>query len=145
MKKIFFIGAVLGALSLAAAAQTAPEDNSVTISGSARTIQLPVKLHRMLPSDFDEFKGAYDLANGKTLSLYVRGRTMFAEVEGQARTEIVAAARNVFVGLNEQMQITINRQRDGDVSGELLLLVPQQAGEQATGSGDVFVMTMAQR
>ena len=103
----------------------------------------------MFLGDFDDFKGAYDLANGKMLSLFSQGQRMFAQVDGQERTEmrteIVAAARNVFVALDEKMKITVQHKWNGDVGGELLWVVPAQSAQQENGRSGELVMAMAFR
>lgn len=145
MKKMILFSLV-GALSLGANAQAtqdtqAPQDiqavpdtSSVRIPASDSTIRLPAQAHTMFKGDFDAFKGAYELANGKVLSLYSRGRTMFADVDGQGTTEIIAARSNVFVAVNEKMKITILHGSDGEVGGELLWVPPTSMTMQGDGS-----------
>ena len=144
MKKIMLFS-ILGALSVAATAQSVPDGSSVRISASEQTIHLPKQVHRMFQGDFDEFKGAYDLANGKTLSLTVQGRRMFAEVDGQEKTEIVAAARNVFIALDEKMKITIEHEWNGDVGGELLWIMQPRSAQSANGFNGETVIAVALR
>jgi hypothetical protein len=132
MKRLL-IATCLGTLALAARAQTVPEDTSVRIPGYQ--IQLPAQPYRLMPGDFDDFKGAYEMSTGDTMVLRQFGRKMFAEVGDGARTDLVAAARNEFVSVDQKLKMTLNKQDDGLVRGELLMATPQQALGQAGGAG----------
>jgi hypothetical protein len=120
------ISLMLGALSLAATAQTTPGGvPSVTVPGYER-IELPRQVHHMFLGDFDRFKGAYSLSNGQTLIMKGWGRSMYAQVGDGPLKKIVAAAPNVFVSLDEKLKITLNETDDGDMRGVLLMVVPRQ-------------------
>ncbi len=136
MKKLAF-AFMLAALSCAAMAQTAPETETITIAGREKPISLPSSYQKMWPSGYREYQGAYMLSNGKTFSVFSKGTKMYAKMEDQERHEIVAAAPNVFISLDEKMKMEVNLHDDGNVSGELVMLVPRQniagsglAGEQ---------------
>jgi hypothetical protein len=130
--KRFLLAACLGTLALTATAQTAPEDTSVRIPGYR--IQLPEQPYRLMPGDFNDFKGAYDMSNGDTMVLRQYGRKMFAEIGDGPRTEIVPAARKEFVSVDEALKMTLNRNFDGLVSGELLMSLPPQMMGQTGGA-----------
>ncbi|PIL46418.1 hypothetical protein CR105_04950 [Massilia eurypsychrophila] len=98
-------------------------------------IQLPEQPYRLMPGDFNDFKGAYDMSNGDTMVLRQYGRKLFAEIGDGPRTEIVPAARNEFVSVDEQLKMTLNRNVDGLVKGELLMALPRQTMGQAGGAG----------
>lgn len=132
MKRLL-LATCLGTLALAATAQTEPEDTSVRIPGYQ--IQLPAQPYRLMPGDFDDFKGAYEMSTGDTMVLRQFGRKMFAEVGDGARTELVAAARNEFVSVDQKLKMTLNKHDDGLVRGELLMATPQQALGGAGGAG----------
>jgi hypothetical protein len=120
MKKLM-VFALLGGLALTAPAQTAPE-NAVRIR--AYQIELPATGYKLMPGDFDVYKGGYELANGAVLDLYQRGKRLYASVgEGEAH-EVVAIAPNVFVARDRELKITLERGDFGDVRGELLMVVP---------------------
>jgi hypothetical protein len=127
--KRFLLATGLAALALAATAQTAPEDTSVRIPGYR--IELPEQPYRLMPGDFSDFKGAYDMSNGDTMVLRQYGRKLFADIGDGPRTEIIAAARNEFVSVDEQLKMTLNRNFDGLVKGELLMALPPQGMGQA--------------
>lgn len=141
MKRLL-LATCLGTLALAATAQTEPEDTSVRIPGYQ--IQLPAQPHRLMPGDFDDFKGAYEMSDGDTMVLRQYGRKMFAEVGDRPRTEIVAAARNEFVAVDRQLSMTLNKHDDGRVTGELLMATPQRALGQAGGAGVLVTVLTTQ-
>jgi hypothetical protein len=128
MKRLL-LATCLGTLALAASAQTEPDDTSVRIPGYQ--IELPAQPHRLMPGDFNDFKGAYDLSNGDSMVLRQYGRTLYADVGDGPRTELVAAARNEFVAVDRRLKMTLNKQDDGLVTGELLMAAPQTALGQA--------------
>jgi hypothetical protein len=123
MKKLFLC-ALLSALSLPVVAQTGDKVESVTITDTNLRITVPAKRYRMLPEEFYNFKGAYDLSNGMTLTLSSRGFGMYAKLSNQDWHKIVAIAPNAFVALDEQLKIRIDLHDNGDVSGEVLMVVP---------------------
>ncbi|MBV8666503.1 MAG: hypothetical protein JO269_08480 [Burkholderiaceae bacterium] len=101
------------------ASNVAPDVNTVTVSG----IGVPRHPYPMGPDEFYKFKGSYDLANGQTLSLFNRGRVMFAKIGGQARHSIVAASPDTFVAKDHMMKIRFDpAHEDGDRTGELFLV-----------------------
>ncbi len=125
MRKLFLC-TVLSALSFSAFAQATNDVDTVTISKPQLRIEIPAKTYRMTSEDFYQFKGVYSLSNGQTLSLSQRGNTQYAQVSDQERHKIVATADNAFVALDKQLQMRIDIKDDGDVTGELLMIVPAQ-------------------
>lgn len=127
MKKLMLVMLVLSVLPLPpqAQTQTTQEIETVTIT-EAPQITIPGKLYKMWPEEFYKFKGAYDLANGQVLSLYSFGRRMYAKVIGYDEHEIVATANNAFVALDRQLKVRIDLHDNGDVGGELVMVVPAQ-------------------
>ncbi|WP_426175168.1 hypothetical protein [Massilia sp. TWR1-2-2] len=98
-------------------------------------IELPEQPYRLMPGDFIDFKGAYDMSNGDTMVLRQYGRKLFAEIGDGPRTEIIPATRSEFVSLDEQLKMTLNRNFGGLVKGELLMASPPQTMGQAGGTG----------
>jgi hypothetical protein len=136
--KRFLLATGLATFALAATAQTAPEDTSVRIPGYR--IELPEQPYRLMPGDFNDFKGAYDMSNGDTMVLRQYGRKLFAEIGDGPRTEIIPAARNEFVSIDEQLKMTLNRNFDGLVKGELLMALPPQMMGQAGGAAVIVTL-----
>ncbi len=129
MKKLMLF-ALLGGLSLVAPAQTEPE-TAVRIHGYQ--IALPSTPYRVLLGEFDAYQGGYELSNGDVLTMYQRGAHMYATVgEGQPK-ELVAAAPNVFVALDRELKVTIDRNDFGDVGGEVLMVVPATSTQANAG------------
>jgi hypothetical protein len=122
----------LSALSLSAFAQTPNDVETVTISKPQLTIEIPARTYRMTPEEFYQFKGLYELSNGQTLSLFQRGNAQYAQVSDQERHKIVATADNAFVALDKQLQMRIDIKDNGDVTGELLMVVPAKTLSDGT-------------
>lgn len=132
MKRLL-LATFLGMLTLGASAQAEP-DNAVRIRGYQ--IELPAKPIHLFPGDFDVYKGTYDLSNGETMVLRSRGHRIYAEIGDRPRTEMVAAASNVFVAVDRQFKMTLSAPEFGDITGELLMVVPSRTA-QADGTGEV--------
>jgi hypothetical protein len=142
MKKFFLLFA-LGMASMGAVAESAPPVSgaeTVTISGAEQNINLPSKIYKMWPEDFYKFKGSYDLSNGKTLSLFSRGSRMYAEVEDQPRHEIAAVSPNSFVALDKQLKMKIEHHENGEVSGELFMVVASSGYVKAGMRGEQYML-----
>jgi hypothetical protein len=129
--KIFVLASILGALSLSAIAQTAANNETVTISGS-KSAQAP-QTRSMAPDEFAHFTGSYSLSNGNSLALFSRGLKKYAALHGEAWHEIVATSSNSFAAVDKQLQMTIDRHENGEVTGELLIAVSpdKMAGNDA--------------
>lgn len=135
MKRLL-IPTLLGLLSLGAIAQTAPE-SEVRIQG--HQIELPAQPYRMFLTDFDTYKGAYELSNGQTMELFSRGSHMYALIGERPRTEMVAAAANEFVAVDRQFKMTL-AQQSGEVTGEVLLRAPESAMANVQGAEAVSLL-----
>lgn len=131
--KQLLIATLLGVLSLAAAAQTEP-DSAVRIHGYQ--IQLPTHPYRMFAGDFDVYKGAYDLSNGESMVLRSYGSHMYAVIGDRPLTEMVAASGHEFVAVDRQFKMTLAHE-GGDVTGELLLVVPSKSSQANATAGEV--------
>lgn len=133
MKRLL-LSTLLGVFTLAATAQSGP-DSAVRIRGYQ--IELPAKPLHIFPGDFDIYKGAYDLSNGETMVLRQQGHRLFADIGARPRTEMVAAAPNVFVALDRQFKMTLSDNDFGPVTGELLLVMPSQSAQANAAGGEV--------
>jgi hypothetical protein len=124
MKRIALIP-IFTALSLSftAAAQIAPQSDTVTITPGAERISLPRHPYAISPGEYEEVSGAYDMANGKTLVMRMAGHRMFAELEGLPKAELVAVSPTTFVAKNRQMKMRFQQEPNGDVSGVTLTYV----------------------
>ena len=135
MKKIILVG-IFALSSVAALAQSGADSQSVTVSGVSPKYDLANGIRPMAPDEFGRFARTYDLANGKSLSLYSRGFKKYAALDDGAWHEIVATRANTFVSLDKQLKMTIVLADNDDASGELLMaaepdqVVSGDAGEQ---------------
>lgn len=132
MKRLL-IPIFVGLLSMGAIAQTGPE-SAVQIHG--HQIELPAHPYRMWQTDFDVYKGEYDLSNGETMVLLNRGPHMYAVIGARPRTEILAAKHNEFVAVDRQFKMTLAADR-GDITGEVWLKVPRNPSQANADSSDV--------
>ena len=53
-----------------------------------------------------------------------RGRTMYAELDGRDKIQVVAADMNTFVAMDRSMKLNLNRNIEGEVRGDVLLASP---------------------
>ena len=149
MKRIL-LSTFMGVLSLAATAQTAQtaqtgqteQGTSVLVPGYQ--IELPTRIYRASAGDFNQYKGGYELSNGDTMVLRSQGQHMYALVGDRPQVELVAAAPNVFVAVDRQLQMTLEERVSGPIRGELLMVVPRQSG-QANATGMDVVGLVASR
>jgi protein gp37 len=146
MKRIL-LSTFMGVLSLAATAQTAQtgqteQGTSVQVPGYQ--IELPTRIYRASAGDFNHYKGGYDLSNGDTMVLRSQGQHMYAIVGDRPQVELVAAAPNVFVAVDRQLQMTLEERNSGPIRGELLMVVPRQSA-QANATGIDVVPLVASR
>lgn len=150
MMKRLLLSSILGVLSVCAFAQTDQELRSVRVSPDLR-IELPSKVHRVWPEDFDKYRRIYELSNGQTMTMDMEPgpgvRKMYAKVSGGPPTEIVAASPHEFVALNKRLKITLDpaslAERRGEVlRGQLLMVVPDRSARQ-TNAEHVEVVSLA--
>jgi hypothetical protein len=134
MKRIVLMS-IISVFALAAAAQTAPDNHTVNVTGPTLRIDAPSHYHRMQADEAYDYLRSYSLSNGMTLDLFYRGRQLYAEVGDQGRHAIVSTASNQFVALDKQLKMTINLHGNDDASGELIMVIPgrQLANGNATG------------
>lgn len=123
MRKLFLC-TVLSALSFSTFAQTANDVDTVTISKPLPRIEIPARTYHMTTDEFYQFRGGYELSNGQTLTLFQRGSSQYAQLSDQASHKIVATGANSFVALDKQLQMRIDLKDSGEVTGELLMVVP---------------------
>jgi len=73
----------------------------------------------MSPDEFNKFKGAYDLSNGKTLYLIRKASRMYAQVDDQTAHEITRSGNGQFLALDGKMWMELVWANDNSVSGSL--------------------------
>lgn len=121
--KTLILAGLLASGSLLAGAQTA---DTVTIPAPVRQIEAPApgQIIPMQRDEFQQFAGAYNLANGQTLYLRRVDKRYFARVDDWTEHQIVAIGSNDFVALDRQLKMRIELQPYGKVNGELLIAMP---------------------
>jgi hypothetical protein len=118
---------LLSVLSLVATAQNTPAPVTAVRVPAYERIELPRQIHHLFPDEVNEYKGSYGLSNGDTLTLRAFGSRLYAQLGNGPRKELVAAARGVFVSVDEKMKITFKEDRFGELKGDVLMLVPRSA------------------
>ena len=121
----------MGAVWLPAVAQTAQQEETVTIAAPSLRIEAPTNRRYMDPVEFRTFKGDYQLSNGQVLALRRVGARMYAEVGQMGEHQIVAVSHNTFIALDQKLKVRIDiDEGGGDVGGELLMVVPASVAGQ---------------
>jgi hypothetical protein len=123
MKRIF-LSALLGLLSAPLLAQ--PQLDPVIVSGKIEKITLPEKPYKLSQMELTALAGQYDLVNGKTLTLSGNGPKLYAEIDGLAKAELVAAAPDLLVAKNKQIRIDFNQFANGVVGDVSVTYVAPQ-------------------
>lgn len=126
MKRLL-LSILLGGFALSALAQDAADRSS---SASANDIALPAHAYKMFPEDWDVYKGKYFMSNGESMVLRRVGLRMYAEVAGGAPQQLVAAAENVFVAIDQRLKITLVDEGLGHITGQVVMVVARQMVQQ---------------
>ncbi len=137
--KALFAASFLALVAASASAQPPSNGNAVTITSHQPAIDLPSSPFIMHAQEFGRYVGSYDLSNGKSIHLFVRAGTKYAALEGEAEHVLVAASDNSFVAKDRQLAVTIELHEDGQVSGEVLMVVPNKLADGTTQSRVVRV------
>ena len=121
MKAVILTTALLCALPCVATAQSVEQPSSTVRVPAPLSIDLPAKAISPALTNFDNYKGAYDLSDGRVISLTKRGTHIFAEIDGMEKVQLVAADMNSFVATDRTLQLNLGLRSDGEVRGEVLL------------------------
>ena len=71
--------------------------------------------------DIDNFRGSFVLDDGRTLSVSQLGRRYFADIDGRARTELVATEAASFASRDGKLALHFVQHANGNVSGVRLV------------------------
>ncbi|WP_342117583.1 hypothetical protein [Pseudoduganella sp. OTU4001] len=121
MKRLVAAGCLF-ALAMSATAQSSG-DQKVVIPASK---DAQIQRNYMSPQDFAQYKGSYDLSNGKTLYLVRKQTRLYARVDEQTEHEITRAGYGKFQALDGTMSMHLVFAPDDSVSGELSFIDEQQ-------------------
>ncbi|MTW14005.1 hypothetical protein GM658_25660 [Pseudoduganella eburnea] len=78
-----------------------------------------VQRHYITPDEFQQYKGAYELSNGKTLWLMRKQTRIYARVDDQSEHEITRTGLGKFTALDGKMDMDLVFAPDESVSGHL--------------------------
>lgn len=81
--------------------------------------------------ELQDFKGQYDLADGRTLTVTERRKTLYAQMNGGPSVELEAAGKGVFNTRWGGMRIEFDQRDNGSVAG-VKLLGPDQMVARST-------------
>jgi hypothetical protein len=116
---------LLAGLSLGAHAQASPEPlSSVKISIPAPAISLPDQVSVIYSGGFENLLGLYEMSNGQTMRLTMRGIHKYAQVGERPRVEVVSTSDYEFVAVDRQLKINLDEPVFGHTGGTVLLAVP---------------------
>jgi len=76
-------------------------------------------------ADLREFKGEYQLADGRSLTIAGGKRQLVARLDGQPDAELVAVGEAVFVSRRGDLRLAFTQHANGKVSG-LTLTAPKR-------------------
>lgn len=68
---------------------------------------------RMDTETLKDYKGTYLLSNGKTLSVVIRGKRAYAEVDKEPRIELVPSGTNTFIAKDSDMMYMFDQNYQG--------------------------------
>ncbi|HEY1151523.1 MAG TPA: hypothetical protein VGF27_23295 [Pseudoduganella sp.] len=122
--KATILTALLCALPVVVAAQAVEQGDSTVRVPAPLSIDLPAKALSTALTNWEGYKGAYDLSDGRIISLTQRGRTMYAEIDGREKVQVIAADMNTFVAMDRSLKLNLNRNFEGEVRGDVLLASP---------------------
>lgn len=71
-----------------------------------------------------EFVGQYDLQNGRVLDVSQRGRTLLAQIDGQAPVALKPAGPAQFVAPDGRLRVAFDQHRNGNVTGVVVDTAP---------------------
>ncbi|ELX08272.1 hypothetical protein Jab_2c03180 [Janthinobacterium sp. HH01] len=80
--------------------------------------------------ELKDFKGQYDLADGRTLTVTERRRTLYAQMNGGPVVELEAAGKGVFITRWGGLRVEFDQRDNGSVAGVRLLGAEQVARRQ---------------
>lgn len=124
MKRIILIAIMAGLAATAPAQTTSSSDEgpTVRIFAPEYRIELPARPYRMAPGEFEPYRRIYSLSNGDEMTLKQRGQRMYANLNGRADQELVAAAHNIFVAKDRNLKMTLFLDRfSEEITGEVLI------------------------
>jgi len=71
----------------------------------------------MSSNEYDDFRGQYQLADGRVLTMTSFGRRSIAEIDGMGQVEVVAVDDLTFVAKHGHLTLRFARWPNGNVTG----------------------------
>jgi hypothetical protein len=101
---------LLGAASLSASALAAPAVAPDATASSAMPVEVVSGAqYKLRPIEFEGVQGVYNLSNGQILRVSSAQRKLYAELDGQGKSEIVPVAENTFVSREDAMTLVFDQ------------------------------------
>lgn len=99
---------LLSAIALPGIAMAAPAASQAAPSISVRVV--PAHRTELPAYDYKVLHGEYQMSNGTTLNVIGEGGTLYAELNGQARTELIPTGDKTFAARGADMLLAFERQ-----------------------------------
>lgn len=80
------------------------------------TASLSAAAQEMKSNEFSDFRGQYQLQDGRLLTMTSEGRRQIAEIDGIGRVEVVAASDTTFVAKDGSLTLQFKRWKNGNVT-----------------------------
>src|SRR4051812_12495055 len=109
MMRTLIATTLLTTFALSGAAMAAP---SVPLDASASAMHVQVVAgpqKKLSTFDFKVLQGEYKMTDGSTLTVTGENRTLYAVLDGHAKTELIPLGSDVFTARGEDMILTFDR------------------------------------
>jgi len=95
--------------------------------------------------EFNVYRGDYALSNGKALRLKRFAGRMYAQIDTQTEHEIVRTARGSFVALDRTLQMQLEVDDHGDITGSLTYIDEELLKKTAGLPPEAAIISVAMR
>lgn len=122
--RAFHLSAALAAAAAFALPQHASAQSDAATpaldTGATIRVPAPAERYRLTPQDFKYYKGNYRLSNGKNMWVSDLGRRYFAQVDGEAKVELIPVGYNVFVVRDGNRIVMFDQEYGGEHNDVLI-------------------------
>jgi hypothetical protein len=98
-----------GALALSASAFAAPSTTPAATSAAIASVNVNAPAYKLQAVEFEGVQGVYKLSNGQVMRVSAEQRKLYMELDGGARSEIVAVGQNTFVARQDDTRLVFDQ------------------------------------